>query len=64
MNLVRQWRHRQKVTCANLAAKIGITEGMLRHIENGTRKCAPHMANLIAGATGIPREKLRPDIFK
>lgn len=66
MHPITYWRKNNpngRVTCAELAKMLGISEPEISRWENGLRKIPAERCRLISTVTGIPRHKLRPDIF-
>lgn len=46
-----------------MAELLGVTVGMISHIETGRRNMSPQNANKWSVLLGVSREALRPDIF-
>ena len=60
---VRDFRVRQKLSQAALAKLVGVSRAMVGLVETGDRRIAAEDVVAWEKATGIPRAKLRPDIF-
>lgn len=58
-----EWRKRLNLTQDEAAAKIGIKQPSYSRYEDGTSWPRPSKLPEIEKITGIPREKLRPDIY-
>lgn len=63
-NPLRAYRKQHKLSRKDMAAKLGITPGMIGHIENGIRGISAERAVDIERRLGIPRVALRPDLFR
>lgn len=63
--LIRSYRKKHGLSCADLAKKLGLAESTLRSIENGTRPITAELAVEIERATDseVVRQHLRPDLF-
>lgn len=55
---VRIWRESRSMTCEELAASIGVSESMMRHIENGIRQPTLYVATQIADTLGTTVDDL------
>jgi DNA-binding transcriptional regulator YdaS (Cro superfamily) len=65
MNALQAWRKRLPTpTLAEAARRLGISESQMSRYEAGLRKVAPERVIEFEKITEIPREELRPDIFK
>lgn len=62
-HLLREYRRKHGLSCAELAKLLGVAEPTARSLENGTRRITAERAAEIERATGIPRHELRPDIY-
>jgi DNA-binding transcriptional regulator YdaS (Cro superfamily) len=62
-SVLRDWRQRKKMTQTALAGLIGVTKPQVSRWETGQRPISAFQAREIERATGIPRARLRPDIF-
>lgn len=51
------------LTLEALGDLIGLTRGAVSDIERGRRNLDPRRVPEVAAKTGIPAEKLRPDVF-
>jgi transcriptional regulator with XRE-family HTH domain len=60
---LRDWRIAQEKTVAQAAEAAGVTPAMWSRWENNRRDVPPKRVQSLATLTGIPREKLRPDVF-
>jgi len=63
--LIRSYRKKHGLSCADLAKKLDLAESTLRSIENGTRPITAELAVEIERVTDavILRRHLRPDLF-
>lgn len=61
---VRQYREKEGLTQAQLAKKLRVSRAMVGLVETGDRDIDPAEVAHWEAITGIPREKLRPDIFE
>lgn len=63
--LLRNYREKHGIPCAELARRIGIAEPTMRSLENGTRAITPERAKLIEEVTSgeLTRQALLPDVF-
>lgn len=63
---VRAYRLGQKppVTLENLAGRVGTTKTTLSRIETGKQPVTDVMLPRLVAETGIPADKLRPDLAK
>lgn len=59
---LKTYREQNNLSRTEVAKRIGITLGMVAHIENGVRKPSPELA-LKAESVGIPKNVLRPDLW-
>jgi transcriptional regulator with XRE-family HTH domain len=50
---LKQIRHQQSLTQAQVAQKIGISREYYTRIENGSRRCPPQTAKTIANVLGF-----------
>lgn len=60
---LKDWRIAQEKTVAQAAEAAGVTPAMWSRWENNRRDVPPKRVHILATLTGIPREKLRPDVF-
>lgn len=60
---LRQFRRQQKLRAKDVAVKLGVSESTLRSYENGHREVDGDMAVHMEKRLGIPRGKLRSDLF-
>ncbi len=60
---LRAYRSTHDLTCADLAKKLGIAEPTVRSFENGHRIISAEMAVTIEDRLGIPRYKIRADLW-
>jgi DNA-binding XRE family transcriptional regulator len=63
MNDLKTYRETHNLSCAALGKMIGVTRATVLRWEDGTRRIGVTLIPKVAQVTGIPREKLRPDIF-
>lgn len=61
---LRQYREKEGLTQEQLAEKLGISRQMVGLIESGDRRVPAECVADWESKTGIPRPKLRPDIFQ
>ena len=61
---LRGYRAQKDLSAEEVARKLGIAESTLRSYENGNREIDGDTAVLIEDRLGIPREDIRPDLFK
>ena len=61
---LREYRAQKDLSAEEVARKLGIAESTLRSYENGNREIDGDTAVLIEDRLGIPREDIRPDLFK
>lgn len=60
---VRQYREKAGLSQDELASRLGISRQMVGLVETGGRRIAAEDVAQWERITGIPRHKLRPDIF-
>lgn len=60
---IREYRRLHDLRAQDLAGKLGISPITLRSYENGHRKIPAEFAVLFERTTGVPRKKLRPELF-
>lgn len=63
-HVLREYRQKHGLSCADVGKLLGIAEPTARSLENGNRRITPEMAVEIEKALGIPRQKLVPDLFE
>lgn len=65
-NVIRAYRLRKKLSCAQLAKIFGIAESTLRSYENGSRPITPSRAREWEVLTngGMTRRQLLPEFFE
>ncbi|MDX0230318.1 helix-turn-helix domain-containing protein [Sinorhizobium meliloti] len=65
MHPLREWRLTQPVPLrqADIAEKLGISAVQVSRYETGRKRITAEKAVLIEKHFGIPRERLRPDVF-
>lgn len=63
MKELKSYRKRHNLSCAALGELLGVTRVTVFRWEEGSRKIGVTLVNKVSSLTGIPREKLRPDIF-
>lgn len=63
MKELRTYRKKHNLSCAALGELLGVTRVTVFRWEDGTRRIGLSVLGKVAEVTGIPREKLRPDIF-
>lgn len=61
--ILRDWRLKQGLSCAEIAKKLGVAETTVRSLENGHRPITAERAVAIENVIGIPRHALRPDLY-
>ena len=61
---IRTYRQLHEISAKELAAKLNISDITLRSYETRKRKIPAEFAVAFEQLTGVPREKLRPDLFK
>lgn len=62
-NALRIWREQRALKLSEAADLIGVSPAMLSRWETGSRRIPAERVLDISTATGIPRQKLRPDLF-
>lgn len=60
---LRQYREEHELSQEQLGALLGVSRAMVGLIESGARRVSSDDLAEWEAKTGIPREKLRPDIF-
>lgn len=63
-NAIRQYRRDRKLSRAQFAEQAKCSVSFVGHLERGIRKLDPETAIEWEKRLGIPREKLRDDIWK
>ena len=63
MNVLAQYREALSLSRADLARKLNTSRANITRWENETRRPSPEKAREIELVTGIPRAKIRADIF-
>lgn len=63
MDDLKTFREARNLSCAELGRMVGVTRATVLRWEDGTRRIGVTLLPRVAQVTGIPREKLRPDIF-
>jgi predicted transcriptional regulator len=63
MKELRTYRKKHNLSCAALGELLGVTRVTVFRWEDGSRKVAISLVNKVSSLTGIPRERLRPDVF-
>ena len=63
MEDIKTYREQHKLSCADFGKMVGVTRVTVFRWEDGTRRIDLSLVPKIAQITGIPREKLRPDVF-
>lgn len=63
--ILRAYREKRGIPCAEMARRLGIAEATMRSLENGTRSITPERARQIEVATDgeVTRAALLPLIF-
>jgi transcriptional regulator with XRE-family HTH domain len=64
MEALALYRQALSLSRAELARRIKTSRANVTRWENGTRKPSPDKLKDIEAVTGIPRQKLRPDLFE
>lgn len=62
--LLRKYREKHQLSCADMAKLLGVAEPTARSLENGNRRITAERAVEIERVTGIPRQDLCPDVFE
>lgn len=60
---LRYWRFMNGMRLAETGARLGISESFLSLVERDKRSITPELAMRIEKKLGIPRAKLRPDLW-
>lgn len=60
---LREYREKAGLSQDELAEKLGVSRQMIGFIENGDRRIKAEDVADWSEKTGIPRAKLRPDLF-
>lgn len=63
MDLIVQYRQKKNLSQTELARKLGVSNPTLCLIESGKRRPGIPLSKKIEKVTGIPRAKLRPDVW-
>ena len=63
MNPLTRYRADKGLSQSDLARIIGTSRGYLHDLEAGRRRASFGLARRIEAVTGVPRERIRPDIF-
>lgn len=65
MNALIDYRKRNDITQEALAELLGVTQGLVAHIENGRRKPSAALARIVEQVTdgAVSKSVLRPDIY-
>lgn len=63
MNPIQSYRKTQNLTQRALAEKLGVSQGLISGIENGTKLITPQKARDWESILNVPREVLCPHIF-
>ena len=58
------WRKRQRITGEEVADQLGVTKTTYHRWERGDYSIPAKHLSSIEAVTGIPRQRLRPDIFE
>jgi len=61
--ILKQWRSETQTPAERIAQKIGVTLAMWSRWETGKRRIPAERVPSISEATGIPPDRLRPDVF-
>ena len=56
---IRRYRKMRRMTQGELAEKVGLTEGAIRHYESGIRAVKPELLSQIAEALGVSEAALK-----
>lgn len=62
--ILKKWRSETQTPAEHIASKIGVTLAMWSRWETGRRRIPAERVPSISEATGIPPDRLRPDVFK
>jgi DNA-binding XRE family transcriptional regulator len=63
-NLLADWIRDHGENMAALGRSVGLSRSAIFHIVKGTRKPSIPVMRELSRVTGIPREKLRPDLYE
>ncbi len=63
MEDLKAYREQHKLSCADFGKLVGVTRVTVFRWEDGTRRIDLSLVPKITQITGIPRERLRPDVF-
>lgn len=64
MNAIQTYRSRAGISRQEMAKLLGCSVAMVQHVESGARRPSAETAVEWEKRIGIPREEIRPDIFK
>jgi transcriptional regulator with XRE-family HTH domain len=56
-------RQQPRLTLEELGARVGVSKPTIWRIEAGQQQPSPDLARALERETGIPRHKLRPDLW-
>jgi plasmid maintenance system antidote protein VapI len=63
-SLLKEYRQKRQLSCAEMAKLLGVAEVTARSFENGNRRITAERAVEIERAIGIPRHQLCPQFFE
>lgn len=61
---LKAYREARELTQQDVADSLGVSRGLVSMLEIGIKNYTAEMAVLIEKKLGIPRERMRPDLFK
>jgi transcriptional regulator with XRE-family HTH domain len=61
---IRKYRVQQGMTQQELADRLGVSRALVGLVETGERQINPHDVAKWEKVTGVPREKLLPEVFR
>lgn len=60
---LRAYRESNNLTQQEVADELEVSRGLIAQLETGAKPYTPEMAVRIEKTLGIPRERMRPDLF-
>jgi transcriptional regulator with XRE-family HTH domain len=64
MHCLKRYRQRRNLTQIELGEILDMEQGTISNLENGRRRLDPTKVKQVSLLTGIPKHKLRPDLFE
>ena len=64
LSSLKEYRQREKLSQEGLAELLELPQSMISFLENGRRRLDPTKVKQVSLLTGIPKHKLRPDLFE